>query len=199
LGKVPRTQTIKGDTEQKEVTLPRTVRLNGWQRQKIVLIAVAAVVVVLAVTVWPTRYRYDHVNLGESVLPVRIDRLSGRTEILYGWSGWVKTNDSTHIGPTIQELPAAEAAKVTGNARLAYGTLFEGKLYNGSSFYLRELIITITALEKSGETRWSRQFKDEIVIEPLTTGNFQIEVTGAKGAELQWTIDRLKGWPLPPP
>ena len=162
------------------------------------LTAGAGLLIVLAVTVWPTRYRYDHVNLRGSVLPVRTDRLSGRTEILSGMNGWVEVGDPKNTGnpgPKMQELPAVERAKVTGNAGLAYGTLFQGKLYNGSSFYLREVVITITAQEKSGNPRWSRQFKDEVFIEPLTTGNFQIEVTGAENAELSWTLDRLKGEP----
>jgi hypothetical protein len=60
---------------------------------------------------------------------------------------------------------------------------------------LREVVITITAQEKSGKPRWSRQFKDEVFIQPLTTGNFQIEVRGAEGAKLSWTLDRLKGEP----
>jgi hypothetical protein len=97
----------------------------------------------------------------------------------------------------LQELPPAEMAKVAaGNARVLYQTLFQGDLYNGSSFSLRELIITITARENSsGKTRWSRQFKDNVFIEPLTTGDFQIAITGAEGARLSWTIDSLKGEP----
>ena len=153
-------------------------------------------IIVFAVTVWPTRYRYDHVSAQGTVLPVRIDRFSGRTEILRGMSGWVAVEAPKNTrSARMLELPAAERVKVTGNAGLLYGTLFEGKLYNASSFYLREVVVTITAQEESGALRWSRQFKDEVFIEPLTTGNFQIQVTGAEGARLSWTIDQLKGEP----
>jgi hypothetical protein len=75
-------------------------------------------------------------SLRGSVLPVRTDRLSGRTEILSGMSGWIEVGDPKGIGnpgPKMQELPAVERAKVTGNAGIAYDTSFQGKLYNGSS------------------------------------------------------------------
>ena len=115
--------------------------------------------------------------------------------MLYGASGWVdvdKTEDRGR-GDNIEALPLGEMVKVTGNAKLLFGTLFQGKLYNGSSYYLRELTITITAKEKSGANRWSRQFKDKVFIDTLTTGDFQIEVTGAEGAALTWSIDEVKG------
>ena len=76
---------------------------------------------------------------------------------------------------------------------LAYGTLFQGKLYNGSTYDLREVLITLTAREPTGEERWSRQFRDQVFIKPLTTGDFQIEVTGAKGARVSWRVDSVKG------
>lgn len=163
------------------------------------LAASAFLAIVLAITVWPTRYRYDHISSQGTVLPVRTDRFSGRTEILRGTDGWVEVGDPQSVGtasPKTRELPPVERAKVTGNAGLSPGgTLFQGKLYNGSSFYLREVVITITAQEKSGAIRWSRQFKDEVFVEPLTTGSFQIEVTGAESAQLSWTIDGLNGEP----
>jgi hypothetical protein len=154
---------------------------------------------VFATTVWPTRYRYDHVNLEGTVLPVRMDRFTGRTEVLRGMSGWTKVAEGDAQGetdePKVEVLPPEEEAKVTGNAGLAYGTLFQGKLYNGSTYDLREIVITLTAREPTGEERWSRQFKDKVFIKPLTTGDFQIEVTGAQGAKLSWGIDSLKGKP----
>jgi hypothetical protein len=169
------------------------------KKSKAAVILMGACLIILAVAVWPTRYRYDHVNLRGTVLPVRIDRFSGRTEMLRGMSGWVEVGDPGNVGKTgsnILALLPAEAAKVTGNARLSPGgTLFQGELYNGSSFYLREIVMGITAVENSGKVRWSRKFKDAVFIEPLTTGTFQIKITGAEDAKLSWTIDHLRGEP----
>jgi len=175
-----------------------------------VLAALAAAV--FLVTVWPTRYRYEHVNLRGTVLPVRIDRFSGKTEILYE-EGW---EEAGKAGDRVETLPVEEKAKVTRvghEPSVPRGQLLEddfaalaqeleqslgyrplgGELHNGSSYYLREVIITVTAREKSGGLRWSRQFKAEVSIDTLTTGPFEIKVTGAEGAALTWSIDEVKG------
>lgn len=52
------------------------------------LIALAAVWAV-AVFVWPTRYRYDHVVTQGETYPVRIDRFTGDADMLTPEDGWV--------------------------------------------------------------------------------------------------------------
>ncbi|MGH9705133.1 MAG: GGDEF domain-containing protein [Candidatus Acidiferrales bacterium] len=51
------------------------------------VLTVVLAVALFAWFIWPTRYRYDHIKMGSYTFPVRIDRLSGRTEALYpgGW------------------------------------------------------------------------------------------------------------------
>ena len=93
----------------------------------------------------------------------------------------------------IEALAPWDKANVTGTAGLAYGSLFQGNLYNGTNYYLRGVVINITAKEKNGKTRWSRQFSDDVFIKPLTTGSFQIEVVDAAGAQLDWSISEAKG------
>lgn len=95
---------------------------------------------------------------------------------------------------TALPLPMIEQSKVTGQAELAFGSSFRGKLYNGSNYNLQKVVITITAREKSGAIRWVRQFKDEFFITPLETGSFEVEVIGAEGANLSWQIDRVEGY-----
>jgi hypothetical protein len=53
---------------------------------------------------WPTRYKYDHMPLsGGFIFPVRTDRLTGQTEILFpNGSGW------TPMGQT-SERPSSES------------------------------------------------------------------------------------------
>ncbi|MDD2721128.1 MAG: hypothetical protein PHH47_07470 [Gallionella sp.] len=82
---------------------------------------------------------------------------------------------------------------------MSFGTLFEGNLYNGTNYYLRHIVISITAKEKNGKTRWVRQFADDVFIKPLTTGNFQVQVVDAEGATLEWSLKEVKGeWQGPP-
>lgn len=54
---------------------------------------VSFVVVLLALGfaawVWPTRWRYDHMTVEGDIVPVRVDRLSGRADMLLPDHGWV--------------------------------------------------------------------------------------------------------------
>ncbi|MBI2287145.1 MAG: hypothetical protein HYU79_06890 [Nitrosomonadales bacterium] len=97
------------------------------------------------------------------------------------------------VAQKVEVLAPWDQANVTGTAGLSYGTLFQGNLYNGTNYYLRSIVINITAKEKDGKIRWSRQFSDDVFIKPLTTGSFQIEVVDAKGAQLDWSVSEVKG------
>lgn len=46
-------------------------------------------VAVFAVYVWPTRWRYDHLTMDGNIVPVRMDRFSGDSEMLVPDEGWV--------------------------------------------------------------------------------------------------------------
>lgn len=63
------------------------------------LILLAVILGVLAVTVWPTRFRYDRMN----GCLLRMDRLSGESRVLIAGYGWSKVSD---VDP-FQMLPKA--------------------------------------------------------------------------------------------
>lgn len=46
-------------------------------------------VLMLAVFVWPTRWRYDHMTMDGNIVPVRMDRFSNHSEMLLPDEGWV--------------------------------------------------------------------------------------------------------------
>lgn len=56
-------------------------------------VVVLLVCLAFAAFVWPTRYRYDHVTLGQDVYPVRIDRFTGRGEMLVPGHGWMGVDE----------------------------------------------------------------------------------------------------------
>jgi len=58
-------------------------------RRILVWLVVLAFAWAIAVYVWPTRYRYDHVLTDNEDYPVRIDRLTGDAEMLTPDDGWV--------------------------------------------------------------------------------------------------------------
>ena len=56
----------------------------------VLLIACAIVVVIMALTVWPTLYRYDHFTENGHTYPVRIHRFTGEAQMWYPEAGWRK-------------------------------------------------------------------------------------------------------------
>ena len=59
-------------------------------KQITVSILAIFLLVIYAIFVWPTRYMYDHIGVGEgSSFIVRIDRFTGKAEWLMPQQGWV--------------------------------------------------------------------------------------------------------------
>ena len=172
----------------------------------VLLIVIIPIVVIFAVMVWPTKYEY--LPSGEPYLALRINRLTGEAEGLHRSIGWKKLQKTepgkAEPGKTetkITILPPEEAKKIdaasTIEQPLSHSPIskdFIVKVYNGSSYTLREITITITAKEKNGDIRWSRQFRrGDINIAPEESGGRRIEIPSFDGAELSYTIDEFRG------
>jgi len=69
-------------------------RLLQWLRNLVVVVLLAAI----AVYVWPTRFRYDHVSVDGNTYPVRIDRFSGDSDMLVPDQGWVPVEGDSEDG-----------------------------------------------------------------------------------------------------
>src|SRR5437588_4974215 len=75
------------------------------QTRVITILTISAIFLALGMFVWPTRYKYDHINLQGNVLPVRIDRFTDKTELLDA-SGWHEAVGSVNtLSNQIQALP----------------------------------------------------------------------------------------------
>ena len=55
--------------------------------------------------VWPTRWRYDHMTVGDDTYPVRIDRITGHADILLPGEGWTPAEDASDVDSDGQEQP----------------------------------------------------------------------------------------------
>ena len=77
----------------------------------IIRFMIAVVVVAFLVYVWPTRWRYDHVSVDGNTYPVRMDRMSGDSDMLVPDQGWVPVEgDSGESGSEGTQPTAARAA-----------------------------------------------------------------------------------------
>jgi hypothetical protein len=163
----------------------------------LVVIPLLCAVIAFGWFVWPSRYRYDHMSIRGTMLPVRIDRLSGKTEVLR-LDGW---NDiSPRGGEESAELPASELARLQISGTYGYECV-NLALYNGSGWRVRELTAGIGVRDRTGKELFFRDylFRSSSDCSPLTSGAFSAN-TGhhlAVDAGQTWyfTVKRAGGRP----
>jgi len=113
--------------------------------------------IIFALLVWPTLYRYDHIDLGAGrSYPVKSNRITGQTEILFpeGWKP-ARIPEPEKVAAPEEDVPPAEVAALDVHASLqgagpptGWGYLRVG-IYNGSTLNLTEITVEITVLDPS--------------------------------------------------
>ena len=180
--------------------------VGGIVRRYALGAAIIAALTLFAATVWPTLYRFEKSTYSGNTYLVRVNRLSGFTELLLG-TRWIPEESSRRPVAT-QPLPEAELKKISGNAQIdKILRTFKGRIYNGSEWTVSELTVNVTALtlspppKKSGEwvpvyaTAWARKFRiPDLDVPPLEVREFSVKVTGAEeAAETEWKIIAARG------
>lgn len=133
--------------------------------------------------------RYEISSSDKSVAYV-VDRKSGQTWMLAG-AQKVVHNEPQKTGK-LSQLPYSEVTKVTGNAGFSNG-FFKGNLYNGSTWSLREVTFQVSAEENDDNTRWTREYREAIHIDPFTSKEFIFQVTDGEEAKAKWGIVGARG------
>ena len=152
---------------------------------------ICATILIICIAFWPTLYKYDKVTAGGMSLPIRINRVTGHTATFFGGK-WIRQNETKN--KTSEEIPPDEGAKVTGNSGISYGE-FRASIYNGSSWIIDELVITISAKDKNGGTSWNRKFRNKpsAEIDPLTTGHISFSIADDNVQNYEWNIAEVRG------
>lgn len=136
---------------------------------------IVGALILVGVFVWPTRYRYDHMNVRGNISPVRIDRLTGTTEILYP-SGWSRAEVSRPTSaPEDQQLPPSDIAKLAGNASVGKSYLFMD-VYNGSAWQISEITLSFSVTDAYGNEILSRQYRVLADVSPLSSGSLRTDL-----------------------
>src|SRR4051812_32834684 len=113
---------------------------------------VAAVAVAWSVFVWPTKYKYTELRTGSTVMPVRINRFSGATDVFLG--KWLVDAPPTSTGnpavanrATPQSLPAEELAKLqlSWTKSTLYEERLELRIYNGTTYSIESVTVEVAA------------------------------------------------------
>jgi len=157
------------------------------------------IVVVGVLGAWLTMYRYDSLCVGPSTrYPVRIHRLTGRTEILDP-SGWKAVPDAPSTISTVA-LPADELKKLAGDVSVSPDGRIYCRVYNGSRYALSEITISAEVLDSKGTAVPRRLYRmpySEGCLDPLRSGSFSQDAgLGAfsnGGQKLSWEIAEAKG------
>jgi|GEM_PF-1484149 hypothetical protein len=155
--------------------------------------------VLFCVFVWPTAYRFDHIQVSVGrTFPVRINRFTGSTEILYP-SGWTRVKEPqsekaySPFLPTEDELSSDELAKLEIRGALEDWVEREGSwgmirfdVYNGlPNVTVKEITVEISVVNsKQNKLVERRQYRirgyypvsQEAPISPLQTGAFATQL-----------------------
>lgn len=86
----------------------------------VAVVAAAALAALVAVFVWPTRYRYEQATHGQSSVLLRIDRFSGQTQMFHPTAGWVRRGApkaAPTAAPAVAPAAPQEAAPAAAPAQ----------------------------------------------------------------------------------
>ena len=184
------------DSRKPTSNVPPLWRTFRW----LLLFAILPIVVLLALTVWPTLYRYEKLTAGQVTMLVRINRITGATERLTPTSGEWRPVKRT---ATMHPLPSTELGKISSSLYPfipSGGPGVSGRIYNGSNWAVREVIIRVTARKKAGlnskDEPFSRLYPvPDLNISPLEVKSFHIELPDL--GELQWEwmkVELAEAW-----
>ena len=173
-------------------------------KQNLILIAII-VLVFIGIFVWPTLYRYSHITLQGRTYPVRVHRITGRTEILNPLVGhWtaIGIKSEKPKKPKSVPLPYEALSKIEGTARITSSfdfppREFEANIYNGSNWTITDLIILIEVKDKkTGKKKLSRKYTLSGYVEPLSSSVFTTHLgfEPKKGESFTWQIIEAKGY-----
>jgi hypothetical protein len=109
----------------------------------IICALICATLIICGVLFWPTLYRYDKIG-GKS--PVRINRLTGYTEILYG-SGWARMVSDKEY----QLIPKEEIAKIEVRGNFDGEGYYKFSVYNGNGWNIKRIKLSIALNDGNGK------------------------------------------------
>jgi len=138
-------------------------------REKIAIIICALIcttIIICGVLFWPTLYRYDKFA---GKLPVRMNRLTGYTEILYG-SGWERKVSDKEL----QEIPKEEIVKIGIRGSFDGKGCYNFTIYNGCEWDIKRIKLSIGLKDGNGKKIWEKIYESSTNIRPFSIGSCSI-------------------------
>lgn len=169
--------------------------------KKTVAVTISGLLILLFISwfIWPTPYQYSEMKVSNNVYPVRINRLTGATEMLLP-NGWKKLESEK--GPVVKNsisIPASESSKLEASGRIS-GSSFIADIYNGTDWVITNLEIQLTVKNRDGSTRFSRRYRIWCTKagnrgEPLTSSSYSCDLGGYyEPVKFEWSILSANGF-----
>jgi len=141
---------------------------------------------IFAILIWPTIYRYDIIQVFDNKLLQRTNRITGESTI-------TSTLNNTNLESI--RLPLDAIAKIEGTASVGYANTFTCELYNGSDWIITSLVLKLDLFEIDGKLRWSRYYEHPLRIGTFSSGSSTISITqGLNYGSFNWDIFEAYGY-----
>jgi len=169
----------------------RTI-MEGEMKKTLIIIGCILILSFIVIFIWPTKYRYTKATISNNTFPVRMNRLTGKTEYFGISSGW-SAPESTEweIEGSPREIPLFDLKKISGKAELKdlSGWTICLEIYNGSEWKLQYLTVVIRKNDTNKNNIWERRYKGFANIKSLSAGTVYIEVADLeRNDEWDWEI-----------
>lgn len=144
--------------------------------------------------IWPGRYRYDALKLGDNSYPVRTNRFTSKSEIFTG-TEWRANPAESSEQPKAESRPlsAEEIGKISGTAEAPMGTMYLN-LYNGSTKRITSMTVSVTGRDAKGLELWTRKYNATAYINPMSSGIVTFSFTqDSRMTRFEWGFDEISG------
>lgn len=148
--------------------------------RKLILTCIAiAVLLMFAILLWTLRYRYDKISIRGSSLPIRTNRLTGRTQMYDPFTmNWISSDSSGRP----EALPTSELSKVSYETR-QFGDTRHILVHNDSSWNITKVGIAVQVRRPGGKVRQNKRHQILIDIKPGTAEEAKIDVNYDSSSE----------------
>jgi len=178
-----------------------------------VVAVLCATALVMAFVFWPGLYRYGYLGPGDNAVPMRTNRITGKTFLLIG-TNWRQIGGDSASTPL--EVPSDVLADLDGRAQFI-GNDFVVDVYNGSTWTISEIDFKVHPIQEdracalSADSTdpvkqfldeklglWTRRFREQLILQPLrplSTRAVRIDVGALPLHNLKacWEIVRALG------
>lgn len=150
---------------------------------------ICATLLIAGILFWPTLYRYEKINFGDKQSGqylVRVNRLTGYTEILRGYNGWRAVRSKKVIKAMTLEEIAKIAVKGVFNGKGNY----EFAVYNGSGWTIKRIKLSIRADAECKKNLWQRVYETSIHVPQFSMSTSFIKlIDETPGTPASWLFN----------